>query len=192
MKWEEEEKGWKLSAQFLARDPPQPTNHPSQSHRHRQEEEEEEEALLLCLAGRGDVRHKFSPEEKGKMEEGGTADVLKGREEWGIITGRKEKREEERRLAEGVWLQLGRDAETPPVVPKLSLAQRDGRGGSDPVKLPSSSPFSSRVTHSLGQTDSHARLARAGFSWSTASDPNALHQSRVLWDSPDLYHILIH
>ncbi len=29
MKWEEEEKGWKLSAQFLARDPPQPTNQPS-------------------------------------------------------------------------------------------------------------------------------------------------------------------
>ena len=102
MKWEEEEKGWKLSAQFLARDPPQPTNHPSQSHRHRQEEEEEEEeALLLCLAGRGDFRHKFSPEEKGKMEEGGTADVLKGREEWGIITGRKEKREEERKTCRG-------------------------------------------------------------------------------------------
>ena len=107
MKWEEEEKGWKLSAQFLARDPPQPTNHPSQSHRHRQEEEKEEEeeaALLLCLAGRGDVRHKFSPEEKGKMEEeeeGGTADVLKGREEWGIITGRKGKREEERKTCRG-------------------------------------------------------------------------------------------
>ena len=36
------------------------------------------------------------------------------------------------------------------------------------MKLPSSSPFSSHVTHSLGQADSHARLARAGFSWSTA------------------------
>ncbi len=101
-------------------------------------------------------------------EEGGTADVLKG---GGVGNNNRPERKEgggKKTCRGGVWLQLGRDAETPPVVPKLSLAQRDAwprRERPREITLLLSLLIS---CHPFPRPGRQSCTARVGFSWSTA------------------------